>query len=82
MDDMKMAEYLWEKFNEYKETAEQHEFVRLIMLDMKLVPAYNDLKNNYDETHAKIFINVMKKVLDSFGIKYSEYSNDNFKEET
>lgn len=62
----------WDAFTKYKETAEQHEFLRLFMLDAKLVPAYNDLQKNYTEEHAEIFIRVMKKVLDSLGIKLSE----------
>ena len=69
MEDMKKVEYLWKKYNEYKETAEQHEFVRLLMFDMKLVPAYNDLHENYTKEHAEIFIKIMNKVLKSFGIK-------------
>lgn len=57
------------KFDEYKETAEQHEFVKLFMLDAKIVPAYNDLQKNYTEEHAEIFIRVMTKVLESLGVK-------------
>lgn len=61
---------LWSKFNQYKENAEQHEFVRLFMLDSQLVPAYNDLINNYTDEHADIFIQVMEnKVFPMFEIK-------------
>lgn len=61
---------LWNKFSEYKERAEQHEFVAIAMLDMKLVPLYNDLHNNWDEHHAEIFARYMKeKVFSHFGIK-------------
>lgn len=69
MDNKERVEYLWKKFDEYKETAEQHEFVKLFMLDAKIVPAYNDLQENYTEEHAEIFIRVMTKVLGSLGVK-------------
>ena len=69
MEDMEKVEHLWKKYNEYKENAEQHEFVRLFMFDMKLEPAYKDLHENYTKEHAEKFIKIMKKVLESFGIK-------------
>ena len=69
MDNKERVEYLWKKFDKYKETAEQHEFVQLFILDAKLVPAYNDLQENYTEEHAEIFIRVMTKVLGSLGVK-------------
>lgn len=71
MNNKEKVEYLWKKFDEYKETAEQHEFVKLFALDMKIMPFYNDLNENYTEEHAEIFIRVMIKVLDSLGIKVS-----------
>ena len=66
---MEKVEYLWEKYNKYKETAEQHEFVRLFMLDARLIPAYNDLHTNYNKEHAEAFTRVMTKVLKSFGVE-------------
>ena len=61
---------VWEKYNSFKETAEQHDFVKLLMFDSKLIPAYNDLQNNWDDDHAQKFINVMKNVVfKQFGIK-------------
>ena len=61
----------WNAFAKYKETAGQHEFLQLFMLDTKLIPMYNDLKQNYTEEHAAIFIRVMKKVLKSlYGESY------------
>lgn len=67
---MEEARRLWQLFDKYKETAEQHEFIRLLMLDSKLVPAWNDLQANFDEHHAEIFVRIMKRVLDSLGVKY------------
>ena len=71
MENMKKVEYLWKKFDEYKQRAEQHEFVRLFMYDSRLVPLYKDLQVNYDKEHAEIFIRVMIKVLKSLGVKVS-----------
>lgn len=69
---MQTVEKLWKAFENYKENAEQHEFVSLAMYDLKLTPAYNDLHENYNEEHADIFIRCMKKVLTSFGINNIE----------
>ena len=69
---MQTVEKLWNAFEKYKENAEQHEFIRLAMYDSKLLPAYNDLHENYNDEHADIFIRGMKKVLLSFGIDYIE----------
>ena len=66
---MEEIKRMWDAYEKYKETAEQHEFVRLFMMDARLVSAYNDLQKNYTEEHAEIFKKVMKKVLDSLGIK-------------
>ena len=63
------VEELWKKYNSFKETAEQHDFVKLIMFDMKLIPAYNDLKKNWNEDHAQKFINGMNIVFNKLGIK-------------
>lgn len=62
----------WNAYEAFKETAEQHDFVRLLMLDSQLIPAYNDLKAHYTEEHAAIFIRGMKKVLASLGITLHE----------
>lgn len=66
---MDEIERMWNAFNKYKETAEQHEFMRLFVLDAKLTPAYNDLKKNFTDEHAAIFKRVMQQVFDALGIK-------------
>ena len=58
----KQVEEVWKKYNDFKETAEQHDFVKLVMFDSKLIPAYNDLQKNWNEDHAQKFINGMKNV--------------------
>ena len=71
MENMEIVEYLWKKFDEYKKTAEQHEFIRLFMLDSKLVPAYKDLQTNYNDEHAEIFIRGLSNVLKALGVDIS-----------
>ena len=63
------VEEMWAKYNAFKETSEQHDFVKLIMFDMRLVPAYNDLQKNWDNNHAQTFINGMNIVFNKLGIK-------------
>ena len=68
MSKMDQVEQLWDRYEKYKETAEQHEFIKLIFLDTNLIPYYNDLHTNYTEEHADKFIRVMSQVLGSLGI--------------
>lgn len=66
----KQVEEVWKKYNDFKETAEQHDFAKLVMFDSKLIPAYNDLQKNWNEDHAQKFINGMKNVVfKQFGIE-------------
>ena len=66
----KQVEEVCKKYNDFKETAEQHDFVKLIMFDSKLIPAYNDLQKNWNDDHAQKFINGMKNVVfKQFGIE-------------
>ena len=37
----------WNKFNEYKESAEQYEFITILQLDLYLTPKYNKLLSNF-----------------------------------
>lgn len=63
-------EKLWKLFDDYKETAEQYEFITLIMIDAKLTPLYKDLHENWNEQHAELFANIMReKVFPMLGIK-------------
>ena len=47
---------LWNKFSNIKETAEQHDFVALAMIDNRYIPLYNSLMNAWDDYHAKMFV--------------------------
>ena len=71
MNYMERVEYLWEKYRTYYERAEQHEFAHLVMFDITLIPAYNDLHTNYNEEHAKIFIRGIEKVLTKLGVEFN-----------
>lgn len=62
----------WAKFDELKETAEQYMFPKLMFWDVKLTPMYEDLKKNWDEHHALIFMKYMGLMFESFGIKKGE----------
>ncbi len=69
---MSEIDRLWQVYEEYKKTAEQHEFFKLFMLDSKLVPAYNDLKSNPSKEHSIIFLRCMRQVLAELGVNLSE----------
>lgn len=69
MDKKEQIENLWKKWTDFKETAEQHMFVSILMVDTKLTGAYNDLMNNWDENHADIFIKAMNNILNKYGVK-------------
>ena len=62
-------EEAWSNYERYKETAEQHEFPTLLMLDMKVKPYYDDLHKNWDENHAKMFMALMQKIGKHFGFE-------------
>lgn len=61
---------LWKLWTDYKDRAGQHEFVRILMIDMKITRLYKDLHENWDPGHAEIFASMMRKqVFPYFGIK-------------
>ncbi len=72
MSNKEYVKYLWEVLNKYKETAEQHEFPKLMTVDIMFGPAYNDLQKNWDEKHAELFIKGMKMVFEKFNIEFDE----------
>jgi hypothetical protein len=54
---------LWKQYNDYKEIAEQYQFVQIFIFDKTLIPAYKDLKDNWSVEHAKIFIKSLKNII-------------------
>ena len=57
----------WSNYEAYKETAEQHEFLLIFMTDLKLVPLYKDLKENWNDHNAEIFMKCLGEVGKQFG---------------
>ena len=70
----KCIEY-WNKFTNYKETAEQYEFPTILMLDSYLTPRYNKLMKNFNDESANKFMEGMKIIFDNFGIEYDQLCN-------
>lgn len=63
-------EKLWALWDAFKETAEQHDFVHILIVDIKMERLYRDLHENWSEDHAKIFAEAMRlQVFPYFGIK-------------
>ena len=60
---MRDAERCWKTFEDYKEVAEQHEFPMLLVADIRILPAWKDLKEHPDKEHARIFIRGLTKFL-------------------
>lgn len=65
-------EKMWQRYSQYKETAEQHEFVDLLIFDNYLIAQYEDIQRNYAEDRAKILIKNLKFVFNKLGIMYEE----------
>ena len=51
---------LMDKYNSYKEIAEQHQFPLLLLMDTMLIPAHKDLNKNYTQEHGETFVRGMK----------------------
>lgn len=60
----------WNLYSKYKETAEQHEFLTLLMLDKYLNPRYKSLINNFNDEKGEKFIKGMEEIFKNFGINY------------
>lgn len=64
---------LMDCYNQYKETAEQHQFVQLLLYDTKLIPAHRDLNTNWNPEHGAVFVRAMKNIVfPRLGIQYTE----------
>lgn len=69
---MDEIERLWQLYEQYKQTAEQHEFPTLLFYDSLLVPGYEDLKKHPSEDHERIFKTGLEQVLTRLGVKLHE----------
>lgn len=66
---IELIDEAWAEFDKYKETAEQHEFPMLLMMDLKLKPLYDDLHANWHVGHALTFMKFMAVLSDKLGFK-------------
>lgn len=53
---------LYDRWQDYKSTAEQHEFVNILMKDSLIERAYRDLQSNWSDEHAEIFIRCLENM--------------------
>lgn len=53
------VEAAWKRFDKIKEEAEQHMFPKILMVDSRMEPLYEDLQKNWDDRHAEIFLKGM-----------------------
>lgn len=60
---------MWEKYNNFKQIAEQHQFPTIFMYDMILEPRYKDLQENWSDEHAEIFIRGLNIVFNKLNIE-------------
>ena len=67
---MREFERLIEVYNDFKKTAEQKDFLKIIMMDAQIAPYYVNLKEEYTEEHEQIFCDIMRnKIFPIFKIK-------------
>ena len=60
---------MWEKYNNFKQIAEQHQFPTIFMYDIILEQTYKDLQENWSDEHAEIFIKGLNIVFNKLGIE-------------
>ena len=68
---------LEKKFREYTKTAEQHEFILLLMIDMKLTQTLMDYESTGEVEDQNSANAMFRVVLKAIGEDYSEYMEDN-----
>ena len=67
---MQDCERVWQRFDRLKEETEQYMFPSILVWDLKIIPLYKDLQENWDEHHGEFFMRVMIATLKQFGIDY------------
>lgn len=63
MDLKQQVEELYQKWQSYKERAEQHEFPIILMRNVIIERGYKDLQVNWNEEHAQAFIRGVSKLV-------------------
>ena len=66
IEEIKTCMQKWEK---YKETAEQHAFVDIYVLDRWITIMYEDICQRWDDEHAKILMKYFDAAFKKFGIE-------------
>lgn len=69
MTKQEQVDKIWATFENYKKTAEQHEFPTLLTIDIMFGPAYKDLQKNWSDEHADLFMKGMNMIFERFKIK-------------
>lgn len=70
IDKKEIVEELWNKYEKFKETAEQVLFPTILQFDQLMIPAHMDLKENWNDEHADLFIKGMETIVfPKLGIK-------------
>lgn len=64
-----IVDAVWAKWEKFKETAEQHDFIAIFKCDVVLIPMRQNLSQNWDVDHAHTFLKCMNSVFNIFGIK-------------
>lgn len=67
-----IVEKLWEEFEERVDRAEQYQFPDIMFFHLRLEAMYKDLHVNWNEDHAKIFMNCIKIAYEKLGWRPSE----------
>lgn len=70
---IEVVDEAWSNLDRFKETAEQHDFPKLLSIDALLEPLYEDLHKNWNEHHAGIFMMWMLEFSKQLGFKCPEF---------
>lgn len=73
---IEQVEEAWANFKKFTETAEQHDFPMLAMIQFKFEPLYDDLHKNWDEHHAEIFMKWMAEFGKRLGFKVPGFEKE------
>ena len=69
-------EQIWADFKQKADRAEQYQFPRIMYWQLKLEPLYKDLKENWNEDHANIFMRLLRFAYKDIGWSVSEVENE------
>lgn len=67
MQTMQDVDAVMEKWRQTKERAEQHDFPYILYWDMRFELLYKDLKRQWNDRHAALFIKGVEKITQQLG---------------